>query len=629
MHNDNYPDVETTLPVTFHHRSSPDFMDVCEAPVSTEWFMITNAYHSVKPHIDLLFTADTGKPVITYTPSNKLHCTQYKECKEIFERALEFDPNLNMVVLNSDILFKTSIRNEFCDAWKKKQLQEKRLYYKNDKLVFTNGQIGPTGTDYISYLSSEKKGDDIYKFSARTYHGGRDAFIKVFGAEEEMNGNSALLLERRMERRMQDIVGGAPTGGGGGGKPPPAPFTLFPSAPPTHSPTLLVVNLTSRNIDNETEEFSTLNVNISLRASIWNTFQDDESTNGLEIMYAFREATISNDTEFSLFPPNPPGTPDGGFYNIDITPDTISPLKGNITWTLKDNLGAGHLVLDEGSYDRYYVILEDAVASASLVRRSNLNPKVSVPSYEEKGEIADLFMTGLSFPPVLGNNVILLEVRPGANMTELEQVMIVEYTLLSSDESGQESVGTGVVSIVNTFEEVNGTGGLETIYWANEDIINNDVEFLLFPPNPPGTPEGGFYDIDISIDDEDTSKGTITWTLKDNRGAGHLVLDAGSFDRYYLFFDETLASASLVEGSNLNPKVSVPYYEQMDEIVDLFDSGLEFPSLLNDKIMLMEVQPGANMTQIDQIIRVDITFDRALVSRHKNDCEQKEGIMKY
>ena len=70
---------------------------------------------------------------------------------------------------------------------------------------------------------------------------------------------------------------------------------------------------------------------------------------------------------FSLLPPYPPGTPEGGFYDIDSSPDSMDPMKATITWTLKENEGAGHLEIIEGSYDRYYLMREDAVASASVV----------------------------------------------------------------------------------------------------------------------------------------------------------------------------------------------------------------------------------------------------------------------
>ena len=347
--------------------------------------------------------------------------------------------------------------------------------------------------------------------------------------------------------------------------------------------------------------------NASNGAEIWNTFQEPEGTGGLETIYWYSVAPVADGVEFSLFPPNPPGTPEGGFYDIDITPDSMDATKGTITWTLKDNRGAGHIVLGEGSYDRYYVILDDAVASASLVEKANLNPKVSVPAYEPKDEIADLFGSGLPFPEVLGNNVILLEVQPEGDMSEIGQMMVVEYTLVSDDDAMAATAGTGAVEIWNTFEEPEGTGGLETIYWFSKGTVSDDVEFLLFPPNPPGTPEGGFYNIDISMDSMDPSKGSITWTLQDNKGAGHIVLGEGSFDRYYLVFDKPIESAMLVEKANLMPKVTVPYYEETD-IADLFGSGLPFPPVLMNNMLYLEVRPGGDMSEIGQMMKVDFTF---------------------
>ncbi|EJK65760.1 hypothetical protein THAOC_13351 [Thalassiosira oceanica] len=33
------------VPIRTQHRGAPDFMDLCEAKVDTDWFMITNSYH--------------------------------------------------------------------------------------------------------------------------------------------------------------------------------------------------------------------------------------------------------------------------------------------------------------------------------------------------------------------------------------------------------------------------------------------------------------------------------------------------------------------------------------------------------------------------------------------------------
>ena len=47
---DDYDEL-TDVPVRTQHRGAPDFMDLCEAEVNTEWFMITNSYHHVARHV--------------------------------------------------------------------------------------------------------------------------------------------------------------------------------------------------------------------------------------------------------------------------------------------------------------------------------------------------------------------------------------------------------------------------------------------------------------------------------------------------------------------------------------------------------------------------------------------------
>ena len=44
----------TILDVKTQHRTAPDYMDLCEANVTTDWFMLTNAYHVVSPHTDMV-----------------------------------------------------------------------------------------------------------------------------------------------------------------------------------------------------------------------------------------------------------------------------------------------------------------------------------------------------------------------------------------------------------------------------------------------------------------------------------------------------------------------------------------------------------------------------------------------
>ena len=55
-------------------RGAPDYMDLCEAEVKADWFMITNSYHSVAQHVDLMFTPGQFAPVIPFTPATYAFC---------------------------------------------------------------------------------------------------------------------------------------------------------------------------------------------------------------------------------------------------------------------------------------------------------------------------------------------------------------------------------------------------------------------------------------------------------------------------------------------------------------------------------------------------------------------------
>ena len=166
---------------------------------------------------------------------------------------------------------------------------------------------------------------------------------------------------------------------------------------------------------------------------------------------------------------------------------------------------------------------------------------------------------------------------------------------------------TEKVTIWNTFQEEESTGGDEFIYFKAEAEImsGGDPEFTLFPPNPPNTTEGGFYDINIDFDDQG-KEGTITWTLKDNTGAGHLVFDEGSYDRYYLFFEKPIFSATVESSDSIVVETGVPLYEER-VLVDGFGTGLEFPEVLDYKCLKMFVKPKTNLTELEQQIVVKVS----------------------
>jgi hypothetical protein len=198
----------TRVPVKLQFRDAPDFLDLCAAEVETEWFMITNSYHLVSRHVDLMFTPGKFVPVVPFTPATYPFCLKYPYCKEIINLAQRWNPKHKQVVLDMDMLYNTKERNAFCEEWRERngdngedlyaKHQPLRFKLRGDKII---GPKGPGATDYFAYLTREGKAD-MYKMTDRSLYGARAPFVKVYRKEEKLDGMSEDELVRRMGMTM-------------------------------------------------------------------------------------------------------------------------------------------------------------------------------------------------------------------------------------------------------------------------------------------------------------------------------------------------------------------------------------------------------------------------------------------
>eukprot|EP00986_Skeletonema_menzelii_P007331 scaffold2854_cov140-Skeletonema_menzelii.AAC.7 len=194
----------TSVPVSLQFRDKPDFMDLCSADVTTEWFMITNSYHQVSRHVDLMFTPGMFVPVVPFTPASYPFCLKFPYCKETIHLAQRWNPDHTQVVQDMDMLYNTQQRNAFCKEWVERNGEDgENLYAKHqpiryqlrgDKLI---GPKGPTGSDYLAYLGRERR-DGMYKMTDRSLYGARAPFVKVYRKEEKLDGMSEDELVRRL-----------------------------------------------------------------------------------------------------------------------------------------------------------------------------------------------------------------------------------------------------------------------------------------------------------------------------------------------------------------------------------------------------------------------------------------------
>ena len=183
-----------TINVKYVDRIHPDYMDLCSAPVRTNWFMVTNSYHALNPTgVDLMFThpssnAESSRPVIPYTPARSRYCSDYEACREIYDMARRFHDgdDFDKIILDMDMLYHTRSRDGFCGAWGEIHEAEEE---KGDQAYFPPlspvSKRGPSATAYAAYLQRAGMADSIYQFSNQLLSGGKDAFTKIYHEEEE------------------------------------------------------------------------------------------------------------------------------------------------------------------------------------------------------------------------------------------------------------------------------------------------------------------------------------------------------------------------------------------------------------------------------------------------------------
>ena len=151
--------------VHVRERVSADVVDVCNAPVKTEWFFYTNAYHRVVSKVDLLFTQGVfSKPLIPYTPADSVHCNDYEACTETLRLAREIYPAMDKIILDMDIPYHTPSRDAFCEYWKANYGRNGEVLKKQGRRL-TSAPLAPTATSFVAYLYKIGIAEKVYSFT--------------------------------------------------------------------------------------------------------------------------------------------------------------------------------------------------------------------------------------------------------------------------------------------------------------------------------------------------------------------------------------------------------------------------------------------------------------------------------
>lgn len=175
---------QCAVPIDFVHRgSNPDVLDLCTAPVASDWFMITDSYHHLRQNIRLMVhhNDDEGsdRPVIKYIKATQETCFSHPYCLKELRMANEISPSTERVYQSQDFVFHTAMRNEFCMAWRGN---------------FTT-DTPPSATSYVAFLKEVGQDTNLYSHADRALVGSRPPFLPL--------PSSWLPPQMQRQRRLQ------------------------------------------------------------------------------------------------------------------------------------------------------------------------------------------------------------------------------------------------------------------------------------------------------------------------------------------------------------------------------------------------------------------------------------------
>lgn len=174
--------------------------------------------------------------------------------------------------------------------------------------------------------------------------------------------------------------------------------------------------------------------------TMYNTFEDPGITGGSEIIFGKTDSLLVREgIEAEQFPKFFDGS-GNGFYDIDVSPTTI-------TITLRNNTGAADLILPEDRSDRYYFDFGKPIGEATLVGSDNIVSVVDIVAPGTPISLGDPLGTMIELPESWENGALRVAIVAGTDLTEVGQVIEVNYALAeptSSPTTAPTPEGTSV-----------------------------------------------------------------------------------------------------------------------------------------------------------------------------------------
>eukprot|EP00980_Cylindrotheca_fusiformis_P012481 scaffold3070_cov128-Cylindrotheca_fusiformis.AAC.6 len=159
-----WENLTTTLPVQVVDRQTHNYLDVCTAPVTTDWFMVTNSLHRIRKNLQVMTQHDKGsfKPVVPFVQATLESCYSYSSCFNKMEAAKQILPSADSFYQDNQFIFHTSTREEFCSRFENS----------------FSKTLPPSATSYVAFLESQNN-DSLYVAFDKSAGGFRDLFLRL------------------------------------------------------------------------------------------------------------------------------------------------------------------------------------------------------------------------------------------------------------------------------------------------------------------------------------------------------------------------------------------------------------------------------------------------------------------
>mmetsp|Transcript_11550 Transcript_11550/g.14505 ORF Transcript_11550/g.14505 Transcript_11550/m.14505 type:complete len:2323 (+) Transcript_11550:126-7094(+) len=151
---------------------NPDYMDWCEAPIASNFFMYTNTFHKLLNPVFIFQSHKTRAPLVPFIQEGSPSCQAFPECVYSVKRARMFasDAAFDLHVQDMEMVFITAVKKEFCDSWK-------AWYWNTNDLGTCDPLPGPTANDYIAYALSRNHDLQI-DLKKKERYGGRSIAVQ-------------------------------------------------------------------------------------------------------------------------------------------------------------------------------------------------------------------------------------------------------------------------------------------------------------------------------------------------------------------------------------------------------------------------------------------------------------------